>query len=466
MKIRSAALALLLAAWFFRHAGAGLFGWFSGDDLMNLHGAWTASWGKLAAGNLFFFGPDIRPLGALWYRLVFAVAGFEPMAFHAGALALLLANIALAWGVAHKLSGRAGVATLTALLVSYNARFANLYFDTGAIYDILCFFFYYGALLLYLRIRERGASPGRGESAALVALAVCALNSKEMAVTLPAALLAYELLWHAPERGGLRRWMAREGRGVLLTAAPAALFVAGKLLSAESIVRMPGYRSTFSLAHALSTASVYLDSIFYQYGWFTPARTLTLWIVLLVLAALARSRCLAYGWLLLSLTIAPMLTVDPRGGSAIYICLFGWAYYAACAAFGLADRLLRRAPRPWRAAAVIALAMLLLDPAHRFEGRFTAESARRSGEKMRAAWTALSAAMPTVPHRARLLFLNDPIEQDIFDLLYLVQLGYGDREIEVVRAKFARPAPDPLAFDRVLDYYGGRFVIAARRSRP
>lgn len=462
----SAAVALALAAWFCRHAGAGLHAWFSGDDLMNLYAAWTTSWARLLAGNLWFFGPDIRPLGALWYRAIFAVAGFEPLAFHAAAFALLLGNMAISWQVARRLGGRAEIATLTVLLVAYNARFANLYFDTGAIYDVLCFLFYYGALLWYLRIRGRGAYPGWGESTVLAALAVCALNSKEMAVTLPAALLAYELLWHRPARQGIAKWILREGRGALVTAVPVAMFVAGKLSASASIVHLPGYRTVFTLERALANAGSYMDHIFYQYGWFTPGRTVGLWAALLGAALAARSRRLLYAWLLLSLSIAPMLFVDPRAGSAIYICLFGWAFYAATAVTGLTDPLRRWVRQPFKAAAVVVLAAALLDPRHRFEGRFTSQSALASGNLMRTVWTELRAVQPTLPRGARLLFLCDPIEQDVLDLMYLVRLGYGDREAIVVRAKFTSPAPEARSFDRVLDCADGHFVLAVQPGRP
>jgi hypothetical protein len=84
-----AAGALFVAAWFLWLAGAGLGAWFSADDMMNLYGAWSTPWWRLVRANVLFFGADIRPLGALWYRTVFAAAGFDPWAFHAAAFAAL-----------------------------------------------------------------------------------------------------------------------------------------------------------------------------------------------------------------------------------------------------------------------------------------------------------------------------------------------------------------------------------------
>ena len=433
-----------LFAWFGALAGPGLTAWFSGDDLMNLYGAWTApAWGLL----------ESRPLGTLWYRAIFAAAGFDPLPFHAAAWCILAVNWALTYCLARRLSERREVAAIATLLVSYNARFANLYFDTGAIYDVLCYCFYLAALLWYVRVRQGGALLGARDLTVFLGLFACALGSKEMAVTLPLAAACYEWLYHPPH--------GRQGRGAIAAAAIAVAYTAAKSIGPGALAHAPGYRVTLTAAHALANARSYLDHIFYRYDGFTSAGAIALWLGMLAAAILSRSRPLRFAWAFLTFTIAPMLLVDPRGGSAIYICLFGWALYAAWVMVRLTDPLRRFVPGRVKAVAVFLAAAALLWPFHRFEGRFTSQSAMESGERMRSVDQALHRAQPAFRKGSRILFLNDPIRAEVHDLSFLVQLSYEDDSLAVERIRM-NPAADLATFDYVLDYAGQRFLVTRR----
>ena len=58
-----------------------------------------------------------------------------------------------------------GVATL---ISAYHARFADLYYNIGTIYDLLCFSFFYGAFLYYVKIRQSGRMPEVMEMAGIL----------------------------------------------------------------------------------------------------------------------------------------------------------------------------------------------------------------------------------------------------------------------------------------------------------
>ena len=185
-----AAGALLLAVYFFRLTRASLHVYFTPDDLMNLYRSWIFSTGRLLKANLLFFlNSDFgRPMGSLWYRVIVDLTGFHSFWFHASNLAILAVNIWLTYVVARRLAGSRDIAALTALAMAYQQPLAWLYFDTGFIYDVLCYFFLFAALALYLRARARAAAFQPWQWTALFALYICALNSKEMAVMLPAFL--------------------------------------------------------------------------------------------------------------------------------------------------------------------------------------------------------------------------------------------------------------------------------------
>jgi hypothetical protein len=178
---RLAAVGLfLIGCYFFRLTRHSLRTGFSADDLMNLHRSWYFPLRALAKANLLFFLPSdfIRPMGSVWYRAVYYFAGFHGGPFHAAALAILLANIFLTYSVARRLSGSRFASLLAALVSCYRRNAEALYFDTGYIYDALCYFFVFAALLWYVAIRQRGRAPNVGQTAGLLALFICALNSK------------------------------------------------------------------------------------------------------------------------------------------------------------------------------------------------------------------------------------------------------------------------------------------------
>src|SRR5205807_4754242 len=102
--------------------------------------------------------------------------------------------IPILFRLARLLSGSRAVAFLATLAMSYHQELANLVFTGSFIYDVLCGFFYFAALTYYVRIREKGAALRPGQLVIFLVLYVCALNSKEMAVSLPVIVFIYEAL--------------------------------------------------------------------------------------------------------------------------------------------------------------------------------------------------------------------------------------------------------------------------------
>src|SRR5579871_1942045 len=158
MTRRERSLALLgatfIAAYFFSLTHDALHAFFALDDSGNLYRAWYYPLPELFRANLLFFltSPFNRPMGSAWYRAIFSLAGYNPLPFHIANLAVLTANLWLTYAVSRRLSGSREVGALAALLIAYHPRFAYLYFDTAYIYDVLCYFFYFAALVLYMRI--------------------------------------------------------------------------------------------------------------------------------------------------------------------------------------------------------------------------------------------------------------------------------------------------------------------------
>src|SRR6185312_15782495 len=105
----------------------------------------------------------------------------------------------------YRLSHSRLTAALGTLIFSVHTCMGALYFNTGTLYDLLCFTFGYAALILYISAREKGALLDRRNWIAFFVLFGLALDSKEMAITWPLLLLLYECIYR--RRDG--NWLAR-----------------------------------------------------------------------------------------------------------------------------------------------------------------------------------------------------------------------------------------------------------------
>jgi len=296
------------------------------------------------------------------------------------------------------------------LLASYHHRFTNLFLDTGYIYDALCYTFYFSAFLLYLRARQQKRLPTATELALCSILFICALNSKEMAVTLPAVLLIYELVFYPPI--SLFRWVLYEGRGALVMGAIALIFVIGIFDDPHSLALVdPSYRPVFTLARFMETSRHFLGDIFsYENDW--PAWTaLSVWGALLLIAWRTRSKPLRFAWLFLMITPLPVAFLPHRGAAQYYIPWFGWTFYASVLLNELLKRLMPPVPAPIRGSATVLGLALLLFPFFERKGWPNA-AVTVSGPIVHSTAQQLHSLYPHFRPGARLYFMDDPFGAD------------------------------------------------------
>jgi 4-amino-4-deoxy-L-arabinose transferase-like glycosyltransferase len=144
--------------FFFLRTRLSLIARFTHDDLMNCWGAVFHPLSQTVTDCFLFFryAPTYRPLGALLYRASFAVSGFDLRPLRILLLVMLGLNLLLVYCFVKRLSSSREAGVLTALLASYHVDFWPFYFNTGQLYDILCCFFFFSALVYYLRMRQSG----------------------------------------------------------------------------------------------------------------------------------------------------------------------------------------------------------------------------------------------------------------------------------------------------------------------
>lgn len=185
-----AALLLLVLLTF----GVSLTNEFVWDDHgLIVENAWLNApehWARALFSNFWKLGENVqdpdrsfyRPVVSLSYLVDRAIWGLNPAGFHLSNLLLHGLASCLAWRLASRLLGSAGLGLLAAALFAVHpAHVENVAWISGRT-DLLCAIFYFAAALKLLDWLETASNR---DLAGLVVLYLLALFSKEMALTFP-----------------------------------------------------------------------------------------------------------------------------------------------------------------------------------------------------------------------------------------------------------------------------------------
>jgi hypothetical protein len=420
--------AALLPVYALIWIGGALSEGFTHDDLMNIQRAVFANRTELARSAVEIWRPSpvFRPAGAIAYRALWAWAGFRPVPYHAVCLALFAAAVILLFFVAREVLGSTAFALAAAWACAYHGRLWPLYSNTGTIYDLLANFFYFGALcaLLWTPRSTRGAI-ARVALAALCSLA--ALNSKETAVSLPAALMAAVFLTRKADPAGRRR---RDNLVcIALVTILTAAWALGRVLAEGGMTSIPGYVLTFSPAHVADNWAGVLSNLIYaerKPGWLAGAAA---YAAPLALFALLGWRTAVVAWIMAAVSYLPLAFIPPRGLDASFLTLFWMALAAAAALQAAASRLKR--PQAVAAGAIIFLTLW-----HASHGPIGFPMFREESESIRKAYHGIAASVRGLPHDGRVVLIEDHFEQRFeWATVFMVLLSTGRDDLFVHRAK-------------------------------
>ena len=438
------AASLLILAALVRSALIGVTMPFSGDDVMNMYRAWTISSADLFAAFTTFTPPGMRPTGALIYRAVYAIFGFHAQPLHWVVWCGLALNLYLAWRLFRALGATEAASRVACLLLAMHQTVRNLSFNAGTLYDTFCFTLYVALLLVYIAARGRGV-PGIGMLFPIGLLTALALDAKEMAASIPLALLAWELVFHP--RRNVWRWPLGEGRGVLVAGVIVAIFTAVHAVEQGPMSGADAYRPVLTFARWNETTGHYLALLFYSQGAYSHVAIAAIYAAVLAIAAFSRSRLALLCALWFPLALLPISFIPPRPGYALYIPMLLW-----CLLAGMIITLPTRGSR-------VAEVLLLLAIA----GGMTAANRHprvqpESVEESSVARTTSQFAQlyPKLPSQTKLLFLNDAFPAEVFDLLFTLRLYYHDDSLTVYRLK----AKDSLLphYDHIFTYAHGSYI--------
>jgi hypothetical protein len=412
-------------------AGDGLFAYFTPDDMMNLYDSW--------------FRPLIetdRYLGTLIYRSLFASFGLNPLPYRVVCMALLLVNLGLLYRFCERLSGSREIGALACLLGAYHAHLADLYYSTGTIYDLLCAALYLGAFLIV----ARPGDPSWKRIAAFALLYATALNAKEMAITLPAVVLGYRLLYQRPLN------LLREARILAPATLIGAAFLLYKIAGPRHMMDNSAYRPTFTWATYIDNWQHYTFDLFYGRIAFTPLRIVAMWAILLAIAGLLRRRVLLFAILLVFVTMLPVAFIPQRGFFAIYLTLPGWYLFFAAVVTYARDAIVL--PRPQLQIATFAAFALLLIPLHARQKPIGRQWVEGAQETVHSVAANLHDIAGPLRHGARILFISDPYPKDEWMLTFIFRLYYRDIDMQIDRVRAMRTPPDESTYDHLFSTDG------------
>ena len=459
-----------LAGWFVYFAGDMVRVHFAPDDMMNMALYWKLTPWQTVLALVTPWRGFYRPLAALYYVPLHYFFGLSPGPYHIVLLVVLLAGIGLTYRLAVVLHSGKLTAFLAALVMCFHSGVANLYYNTAFIYDALCGLFYLAALVYYIRIRETGRALSLRENTGFLALALLALDAKEMAVTLPIILAVYEWCYQRSIPRSieqLSRWVHGPGLTLLLAGALDLVYCYGRAFGRGALMKQAAYAPVVSLERWETFQTRSLGELFLAWGQFQMRAVALVWFALFYFAWRLRRPLLWFCWWFIAVTPLPIEFLEGRGGACLYVPLLGWAILAA-AAFREVVNLLARAlagdpalrflgERSLRALLIAAGLFLWFSQARQLKESYVRESMLALGQPTWDVIRQLEALRPVVRPHSQVVFLNDPFEG--YDMAFIAELWFRDPSLEIRlgrKTPFTREELDRA--DYVFSFAGGKLL--------
>lgn len=434
---------------------------FNLDDLMNLDRALDRGWAGNFLDTLLFFrhSPTYRPVGSLFYEAVHAVAGPSVLAYRLAGFPLVLIDLLLLYYWTKALTSSRETALLVVLLMAFHGEFAMLYFQTGFIYDVLCFFFYYSAFLLYLRVRRDDRALPLHWTLAWCALYILALGSKEMGVSLPVLIGLYELIYHPPTSfrvACLHNWVLRQGRIPLLGGLITAAFLFGRVLNSNALIQVDAYQPQFTLAKYLENTGHFLKLATYGAHW-SQSDTAVVATFLVLMLATVKSRARLLGLLILLVAMLPIAFIYHRGLDALWVALPGLALLLASLLVSC-SRLIAPRSTVVRPAILFSLTFALLLQVH-WPNRIMRERIRSEADVIDRAIADVRELRAVLTPGSRILVLRDSFHQGAaWSTGYIIRIALNARQFDVRRID---TLPVPIRREELLRYH---FILTTTKG--
>jgi len=406
-------------------------GYFNVDDFDNVYWTYHLSPGQMIG---YIVDPEFsffRPVGMFPYWLLGRAFNLDPVVFHAFQTGVNLLNAALVCALVLSVSHSHLTAVMaTFLWLTAVALLDALWWFASIHYMFATTWFVLG-LLAFLHVRH-----WLTKTIAVAVAYLLAIKSQETAVTLPAVLLAYELIARRRVVGGVK---ARASLyATLLFIGGAFTLIKYHAMSASD--QTAGYAFNFSLGQLISNATWYSAQLL---PWLAPDNqpvALQALVGLGLLALVLSDRVMMFGLAFTAITALPVIfLVEHHFAFYWYLSAIGiWTSVARLAQRGTAlIRRRSRLSRRWSAALPVAVLFVTAALVEVQDGEYRTP---------RVEWTRARAAMfrdfvesvvaqPDPPAAAVIQVADAPAAFDNQALTTVYRVVYDRNDIVVTRER-------------------------------
>jgi hypothetical protein len=462
----------ILIAYFLHFALPALRGGFREDEMMNMGICWCAGALRSLLANIaiwkVFYIPGgalydlplylYRPAGALYYLPLYHFFDLDPLPYRIVQISILAASIPLVYYLSRRLASSRSIAFLAVIALCYHPRLAGLVFVGAFIYDVLCGFFYFAALAYYIHFREKGVSLRPVQLFGFLALYICTLNCKELAVTLPVIVLIYEFLkshswadWKA-----FLCWIRSYATPSLIAGLLTVFYIYGKLHGSGSLASLDPYRPKYSWDNFTASNAKFIGQLLFAGHTITPIALLLLWALVFIYAFLRRDRTLQLMAFWIVIVPLPLAFIVPtRGDASLYLLLFGWAMIFAKVTFDLitliwkfsvfvGNRFMPPATDPFVGSAFRKVSPQIYRIGATLLVAFAlAVFMQRENQRLRVPWLKVGAKTSHVIHTFRslglrpshgssiLLLLKENLFQNKWNIFFIASLVWNDHSLRI-----------------------------------
>ena len=310
---------------------------FHPDDFFNLYLYIFQPFYKLLISNFVFWNTTYRPLGGILYWMLFHVFGLEPLPYYILGNLLRIANLGLVLFLLLRITKSPLISLFVTAISAIHWETSNAIYNFGAIYELLAFCFFLVSFHFYISFKQSGKS-----LTYLAALSsyIFALNGKEMAVTLPIILAAYDIIYRRSENN-LRKVFVQ----LIPFFVVGVIFSVGKLYGANAYLADPTFAYKLDW-EAFNNFKTYIEMLFYGRIQLSAIQTTVLLLGALIIAGLLRNKNMLFGGFYFLITLLPVIGLRRVWGLYLYIPILGIALYGASFLAELIQRTIRKPINP------------------------------------------------------------------------------------------------------------------------
>jgi hypothetical protein len=291
-----------------------------------------------------------------------------------------------------------------------------------------------------------------------LALYNCALNCKEMAVTLPVIVLIYEFLkshgW--ADSKAFLRWIRYDAAPSLIAGLLTVLYIYGKTHGSGSLASLDPYRPKYSWDNFTASNGRFVGELLFAGQAITPITLLILWAFVFVYGFIRRDRMLQLMAFWIVIVPLPLAFIVPmRGDARLYLLLFGWAMIFATLAFDLitlitkfsvfvGNRVLaarsgasarvasaKVSPRVFRMIATLLVAFAVAAFTKRENQRLPAPGLNIGTTTSHVIQTFRSLGLRPLPDSSILLLLKENIFQNKWNVFFIASLVWNNHSLRI-----------------------------------